>query len=104
MKVIRAERLREVANILDDGMLVKSLLESLIAECKEIDTLTVSSLRPMAEKPIIPEGKLQIFVMVYLNYTDVPVIISYDTREKWPDEAYHGVGWVYLPLHKPEKE
>ena len=42
MKYISQERLKEIAAILKIGMLEKCLIESLVAECQEIDTLTVS--------------------------------------------------------------
>lgn len=104
MKVITEERLIEKFKLhywkSYDGA---DLLEKLLAECKEIDTVTVSKLRPMSDKPIIPDGKLQVFVLVYFSHTEIPSIVSFDTRQTWPHEAYHGIGWSYLPVIKPEE-
>lgn len=105
MKVITEEMLLEKFAALYWGTdNCDQLLEKLLAECKEIGTLEVSKLRPMCDKPIIPDGKLQVFVLVYLDHTDIPTIVSIDTRLDWPHEAYHGIGWIPMPVYKPEEQ
>ncbi len=104
MKVITEETIREKFTSLYWGTdNCDQLLEKLLAECKEIGTLEVSKLRPMSEAPVIPEGELQVFVLVYLDHTEVPVIVSFDITGKWPHSAYHGIGWITMPVYKPEE-
>ncbi len=82
----------------------RTVLNIAIANCQELDTLTISKLRPITEAPIIPEGELQVFVLVYLDHTEVPVIVSFDITGKWPHSAYHGTGWIPIPVYKPEQD
>lgn len=103
MKVITEERLKEVFNILENGMLLKSLLESLIAECKEIDALTVSKLRPMCDAPIDDEtilcvgDRYNIFFKVYFDGEYYK-----DDHDDLYDKEYF-IGWIPMPIYKPER-
>lgn len=107
MKVITEERLREFLNdpatCHGDTDYLLYEIRKIANECQELDTLTVSKLRPMSDKPIIPKGKLQVFVLVYFSHTEIPSIVSFDTRKTWPHAAYHGIGWIPMPIYKPEE-
>lgn len=54
MKVITEETILELIdkNSGQDDILFQNVLKWLVNECKEIDTLTVTRLRPMSEAPI----------------------------------------------------
>ena len=93
MKCISQERLKEIAAILKIGMLEKCLIESLVAECQEIDTLTVSKLRPMCDAP-----------------KNIPILSKYNGNERLLSVCLsadstlpHYEGWLPIPIYKPEE-
>jgi len=63
----------------------------------------VTKLISMNSYPTIPKGELGVFVLVYLNYTPIPVIVLCDRRGIWPHAAYHGIGWISLPIYQPQQ-
>ncbi len=110
MKVITEERLQDrYDSIVDEGSLYSQgamdILDSLMQECQEIDTLTVSKLRPMQDLKI---GEFAIC------YSDDPFLDS----EKYKKIDDHNVvningsefdindfiGWIPVPTHKPEEK
>ena len=80
-------------------------IDMLISDhAKEIDTLTVSKLRPMCDAPIDDEtilcvgDRYNIFFKVYFDgeyYKD-------DHNDIY-DKKYF-IGWIPMPIYKPEKE
>ena len=105
MKVIPEERLMEIAK--DYGFcssMEPKLLQRLINECQEIDTLTVSKLRPMCDAPIDDETILCVgktyntFLKVYFDG-----VYYKDDHDDLYDKEYF-IGWIPMPIYKPEKE
>jgi len=79
------------------------LAENLSSKLKEIDTLTVSQLRPMCDAP--KNGKF----LVVLNTEDAFHECSFlsDGRVKIGTVAIrveYCIGWIPKPIYKPEKE
>lgn len=71
---------------------------------QDCDKIIVTELRPMSDHPKIPSGQLQVFVLVFLDFTSLPILISFDEREQWHDQAYHGIGWIPAPIYQPESK
>ena len=102
MKYLSEERLQERFRSLYwnsyDG---ENLLKKLLAECKEIDALTVSKLRPMSEEPEVPANKMSAYVLLYTAGMSVPRIARFDLHNGFDSDAKRdGVGWLYLPIYK----
>jgi hypothetical protein len=100
MKVITEERLKEYIKTNGSGGLV--YCSALLNELQEIDTLTVSKLRPMVDAPIDDETILCIgdryntFLKVYFDgeyYKD-------DHNDIYDKEYF--IGWIPMPIYKPE--
>lgn len=71
-------------------------IDMLISDhAKEIDTLTVSKLRPMVDAPI-REVVLLKSKSKKINHL-VQQVVTENTRYLW-------VGWLPMPIYKPEKE
>ncbi len=103
MKVITEERLREIFEAESDRGIV-SVKDLLNHELQEIDTLTVSRLRPMVDAPVDDETILCVgdryntFLKVYFDgeyYKD-------DHNDIYDKEYF--IGWIPMPIYKPEKE
>ena len=68
---------------------------------QEIDTLTVSKLRPMCEDPEVPKNKMSAYVLLYTRNMSVPRISRFDLHNGFDADAKRdGVGWLYLPIYK----
>lgn len=60
----------------------------------------LAELRPMNQFPKIPEGKLSVSVLVFLTYTEIPIIVTITYQSKWGcHEETHGIGWLPLPKY-----
>lgn len=66
--------------------------------------IIVTELRPMSDFPAIPDGEISVYVLVFLNFTDIPEIVVCDIRKRWPHSAYHGIGWLPTPIYQPEQK
>jgi len=103
MKVITEERLREIFEAESDRGIV-SVKDLLNHELQEIDTLTVSQLRPMSDAPIDDETILCVgeryntFLKVYFDG-----VYYKDDHDDLYDKEYF-IGWIPMPIYKPEKE
>lgn len=105
MKVITEERLRE---ILDGTSRVtsKDLLRVLINECQELDTLTVTRLRPMSDIP--DEESVILFDRFGMphegqKYCGEKLKVYVDGFiEDWCDFSDY-IGWMPFPRYEPEK-
>lgn len=65
--------------------------------------IIATELRPMSEFPKVPEGKLSVYVLVFLSYTDLPIFASISYQSKWDyHEERHGLGWLPMPQYRPE--
>jgi len=117
MKVITEERLIAKQELLEDknnrpceyldGK--QYMIDELIESCEEIDTLTVSKLRPMGEVIGYTGGD----ILVYTAYQDNPGFesyifdvlvceyIGYDGNELMTDGQQY-LGWIPMPTYKPE--
>lgn len=107
MKVITEERLRELQSNSDElseltGWLpeVRGFIEALIKECQELDTLTVTKLRPMSE---IHDGDIlvkwiQENGLIGAFYVDGWVYVNGSNYK--PEEFQ---GWIPIPKYEPEK-
>ena len=98
MKVITEERLKELVAI---GLPIS--FDDLLSECKEIDTLTVSTLRPMCDAPRDRRS-----ILCVLNGS-VVFREMYFTEGFWwlvGTDSYfndgHLQGWVPEVIYKPE--
>lgn len=102
MKVITEERLREIFEAECDNGIV-SVKYFLNHELQEIDTITVSKLRPMVDAP--KNGKF----LVVLNIEDAFHECSFlsDGKVKIGTVAIrieYCIGWIPMLIYKPEKE
>ena len=99
MKVITEERF---IKLLQSGNI------KLINSCEvfeEIDTLTVLNLRPMSEEPEVRVNKMSAYVLLYSINMSVPRICRFDLHNGFDSDARKsGIGWLHLPIYKPEKE
>jgi len=105
MKVITEKELIEHRNNLlrQDKNIAACLVNDLIGEFKEIDTLTVSKLRPMCDEPEIPSGKFSVHVLVYFMDMSTPSIKRVDLHNGFDSDAMrNGIGWIPIPTYKPE--
>lgn len=103
MKVITEERLRELFTG-DCGFDLEAMLKH---ECKEIDQLTVTKLRPMSE--LYKYEPLDVFMfckrgqkLVHAKYD--PMIDEYMVLEDGlsPVAFDYYDGWIPVPVYKPE--
>jgi len=112
MKVITEERykdfLSEISQFTPDEILW--LADNLSSKFEEIDTLTVSKLRPMSDAPMDGE-----YFMAYCHPTeqkigmffpyrydeDIDTYVDEDDEEMCVDVV---LGWIPSPTFKPEKE
>jgi len=102
MKVLTKEALEYRLNRAKNDPCMVGFILALIHECREIDTLTVSKLRPMSEAP--RNGKF----LVVLNSEDDFHECSFlsDGRVKIGTVAIryeYCVGWIPKPIYKPEE-
>ena len=112
MEVITKERLIAKQELLEDknnrpceyldGK--QYLIDELIESCEEIDTLTVSKLRPMSEAPM--NGK---FILACNSSNHFEKVFFNDEYERWfleeSNECYGTDklrGWIPMPTYKPE--
>lgn len=109
MKVITEERLRELIKnhermISDVAQIKYRLLEDLLDyECKEIDTLTVSKLRPMSDAPV--------GVGILVDH-DFALALTESKRDVCENKIITSCGikigfsecngWIPKPIYKPE--
>jgi len=107
MKVITEEDLIARRNkLLKQGKNIAAcMVDELIHECKEIDTLTVSRLRPMVdlyEHSITSNQKLLAY-----RYGDETPVVLYSISKSQLNNLYEYdefIGWIPMPIYKPEKE
>ena len=108
MKAITQERLLTYWMDLfagKDRLAELELLRTLIKECEEIDTLTVSKLRPMCEAR---EHGIKRVLACYFGFSNVFHIVEQNGDKYWTDgeDDYHSdnefIGWLPLPIYKPE--
>lgn len=92
MKAITEERLRRFRETCDPRD--RYALDTLIKECQELDTLTVTKLRPMSEAPI---GE-PILMKTKLMDGFYATVISDD------DDLYGCDGWIPMPTYNPGKK
>jgi hypothetical protein len=103
MKVITEERLREIFEAESDRGIV-SVKDLLNHELQEIDALTVSKLRPMCDASIDDQTILCVgktyntFLKVYFDGVHYK-----DDHDDLYDKEYF-IGWIPMPIYKPEKE
>lgn len=93
MKVITEERLRELLGKANNALLGCLLTELLEEECQELDTLTVTRLRPMSDIPI---GEI-VLMKIKLMDSFYATVISEDDYLDGCD------GWIPMPRYEPEK-
>jgi len=104
MKVITEERykdfLSEISQFTPDEILW--LADNLSSKFEEIDTLTVSKLRPMVDAPKTGESFLVCFAgsnSLYEGYFDT-------FGNVWVGDQYYKsdlcIGWEHIPIYKPE--
>ena len=105
MKVITEERLRKLKSMLGDSDLKLSmvdLIDDLLDELVEIDTLTVSKLRPMCDAP--SDGSL----FLSKHYFAEELEETWANGECFDTSQYCGLfeedfdGWVPKTIYKPE--
>lgn len=92
MKAITEERLRRFRETCDPRD--RYALDTLIKECQELDTLTVTKLRPMSDIPI---GEI-VLMKIKLMDSFYATVISED------DYLDGCEGWLPMPTYKPEKK
>ena len=110
MKVITEEEVNFICNVIDgvedrlDDFDKRNIITLLRGHLEEIDTLTVTKLRPMVDAPVDDETILCVgdsyntFLKVYFDgeyYKD-------DHNDIYDKEYF--IGWVPMPIYKPEKE
>ena len=104
MKAIPEESLRYVLKMhFGSDDVNQSICSHLINELQEIDTLTVSKLRPMCDAKIGNQ--------ILLCVDDYGIVSGYKSSNEGdafgngcyfrPDEL---IGWLPLPIYKPEQE
>lgn len=106
MKAITEERLRELLNSgeFSNFNRERNLLVTLLSHVEEIDILTVSRLRPMCDAPIDDQTILCVgktyntFLKVYFDGVHYK-----DDHDDLYDKEYF-IGWIPMPIYKPEKE
>lgn len=102
MKVITEERLRDLAEDCSP-MFIRAFKWLLKVEFKEIDTLTVSKLRPMCDAP--KDGLSILCVLFGSNkfidmFFDDGSWVSEETETIYNDG--HIKGWIPMPIYQPE--
>lgn len=101
MKVITEERLREIFEAECDNEIV-SVKDFLNHELQELDTLTVTKLRPMCDAPDDDETILCVgeryntFLKVYFDG------VHYKDDHNFIYEKEYFIGWIPMPIYKPE--
>ena len=104
MKVITEERLLALLDSEKSYYFNMAVRRLLTNELEEIDTLTVSKLRPMCDAPIDDETILCVgktyntFLKVYFDG-----VYYKDDHDDLYDKEYF-IGWIPMPIYKPEKE
>lgn len=102
MKVIKEEFLMQCIKQVGEDNLIRA--ESLINLLEEIDTLTVSKLRPMCEAR---EQNIKRVLVCYFGFSNVFHIVEQNGDKYWTDgeDDYHSdnefIGWLPLPIYKP---
>lgn len=66
--------------------------------------IIVTQLNQISDHPVVPNGQLQVFVLVFLNFTPLPILTLFDERDRWTHDAYHGIGWIYAPIYEQENK
>lgn len=86
----------------------RTVLNIAIANCQELDTLTVSKLRPMSEAVSDPNKRYNSYLFKKFNREgleqgqfDTSGKIWIHGREYFSDELE---GWIPIPVYKPEQE
>ena len=107
MKVITEDDAKFICDVIDgvenrlDEMDKKNIITLFLGHLQEIDTLTVSKLRPMCEDPEVPKNKMSAYVLLYTRNMSVPRISRFDLHNGFDADAKRdGVGWLYLPIYK----
>ncbi len=69
-------------------VITKQTIDSLIlVAMQELDTLTVSKLRSMREKPEVPANKMSAYVLLYSVGMSVPRIARFDLHNGFDADA-----------------
>lgn len=127
MKVITEGKLREIINGIDKTIdnkfpnggyiadmtrsSTKACLESLLSDgfMEEIDTLTVSKLRPMCEARDEEDAFDKSILVSYVGCPGVFHVVEQNGSNYWSDgeDDYHSdsefIGWIPMPIYKPEQ-
>lgn len=107
MRVITEDRLKELLPWPEQDQDVADGLNLATEECKEIDTLTVSKLRPMSEAI---EHDADRVLAWRVGRLEKPVIIERYAGEYWLEgQDFHIprnelIGWIPLPIYEPGKK
>lgn len=105
MKVITEERLREIKESMPDGQ-SKLFVHGIITQCQELDTLTVTRLRPMSDIP--DEESVILFDRFGMSHEGQKYCGNYlkvyvnGFIEDWRDFTDY-IGWLPFPRYEPEK-
>lgn len=105
MKVITEERLIALKKEYKGG-LNRAILDWLINnECQEIDTLTVSKLRPMCNVPKDGQWFLGYYKGIYCEYFERLKYSGISGELRSSDDEFEEediIGWIPMPIYKPE--
>ncbi len=103
MRWIPEERLREIlADVQTENW---SLEDLLINSLEEFDQITVTKLRPMSEAPrdgseILGYLPTEIFIVVYCYKNEW--LNEFDDKLMFSDNDF--LGWIPMPIYKPEQK
>lgn len=125
MKVITEERLKEKLKEQIDKLAFKNnqfmsdspyvenikavIFNELINELQELDTLTVTRLRPMIEAPITDEGMKKVKTILAWHIFEqmfIPIWVFSDGGAMTEGESFNikeFEGWIPMPRYEPEK-
>ncbi len=107
MKVITEEGLRYVLKMhFGSDDVNQSICSHLINELQELDTLTVSKLRPMSEVPRNGEWFLGYYKGVASEYFEILFFSVSGKLRSHRDEFNEEdvLGWIPIPIYKPEEQ
>lgn len=103
MKVITEERLREILKSYSDSSAAAMHIELLLRnECQDLDTLTVTRLRPMSDAP-----ELCNFMVKMKDREELTEACFSIPGHLWVRSANYPMdcfeGWIPMPRYEPEK-
>lgn len=102
MKVITEKRLRELSENCSP-LFQRAFKWLLHVECQELDTLTVTRLRPMSEAPEIQVNKFCAYALVQFEHISTFQIRRFELYKGWTDTDLHlALGWIPMPRYEPE--